>query len=97
MPQRSDFLDHMVAAGVPFDVIGHSYYSWYHGPMSAMEQNMRDLVNRYHKYVMIAEDQYPSVSDYSDYGTYSRRARTTRTRCRATPSARPGSWPGCAT
>jgi hypothetical protein len=47
----TDFLDHMRAAGVQFDVIGLSYYPWYHGPMSAMKANLTALIHRYHKYV----------------------------------------------
>ncbi|HEY3483430.1 MAG TPA: glycosyl hydrolase 53 family protein, partial [Streptomyces sp.] len=65
-----DWTDHMVAAGVPFDVIGESYYPWYHGPMSAMKANLTALVKRYHKYVVIAEDQFPQ-NPLSGYGTYS--------------------------
>jgi arabinogalactan endo-1,4-beta-galactosidase len=65
-----DFIDHLLAAGVKFDVLGLSYYSWYHGPMAAMEQNFRDLAARYHKPLMIAEDQYPQAPQ-GGYGTYS--------------------------
>jgi arabinogalactan endo-1,4-beta-galactosidase len=64
-----DWINHMVAAGVPFDIIGESYYAWYHGPMSAMKANLTDLINRYHKYVMIAEDQFPQ-NPQGGYGTY---------------------------
>lgn len=64
-----DFVNHMLAAGVNFDVIGLSYYPWYHGPMSAMKANVTDLVNRFHKYVMISEDQYPQEPQ-DGYGIY---------------------------
>jgi arabinogalactan endo-1,4-beta-galactosidase len=64
-----DWISHMVAAGVPFDVIGESYYPWYHGPMTAMRANLTDLVLRFHKYVMIAEDQFPQ-NPQGGYGTY---------------------------
>jgi arabinogalactan endo-1,4-beta-galactosidase len=36
----TDFVDHMLAAGVNFDVIGLSYYPWYHGPISAMKAQL---------------------------------------------------------
>ena len=55
----TDFVDHMIAAGVKFDVIGLSYYPWFHGPMSAMKANVDALINRFHKNVLIAEDQFP--------------------------------------
>jgi arabinogalactan endo-1,4-beta-galactosidase len=65
----SDFVSHMIAAGVKFDVIGLSYYPWYHGPMSAMKANLTALIDRFHKYVMISEDQFPQNAEigYGDY------------------------------
>jgi arabinogalactan endo-1,4-beta-galactosidase len=65
----SDFVSRMVAAGVKFDVIGLSYYPWYHGPMSAMKANLTALIDRFHKYVMISEDQFPQ-NPQGGYGDY---------------------------
>jgi arabinogalactan endo-1,4-beta-galactosidase len=65
----TDFVAHMLAAGVHFDVIGLSYYPWYHGPMSAMKANVTALINRFHKDVLIAEDQYPQEPQLG-YGLY---------------------------
>jgi arabinogalactan endo-1,4-beta-galactosidase len=65
----TDFVDHMLAAGVNFDVLGLSYYPWYHGPMSAMKANVTALIQRFHKNVMIAEDQYPQEPQLG-YGLY---------------------------
>jgi arabinogalactan endo-1,4-beta-galactosidase len=65
----TDFVSHMIAAGVNFDVIGLSYYPWYHGPMSAMKANLTALIDRFHKYVMIAEDQFP-YNPIGGYGQY---------------------------
>jgi arabinogalactan endo-1,4-beta-galactosidase len=53
------FYDHMVSAGVPFDVIGLSYYTFFHGPVTAMRSNVDDLATRYGKPIVIAESQYP--------------------------------------
>ena len=53
------FYDHMVAAGVPFDVIGLSYYPFFHGSLSQMRNNVDDLSGRYRKQIVIAESQYP--------------------------------------
>jgi arabinogalactan endo-1,4-beta-galactosidase len=52
------FYDHMVAAGVPFNVIGLSYYSFFHGTLSQMRANVDDLAVRYRKPIAIAESQY---------------------------------------
>ena len=53
------FYDHMVAGGVPFDVIGLSYYPFFHGPLADMRANVDDLATRYGKPIVIAESQYP--------------------------------------
>jgi arabinogalactan endo-1,4-beta-galactosidase len=53
------FYDHMVAAGVPFDVIGLSYYPFFHGTLSQMRANVDDLAVRYRRWIVIAESQYP--------------------------------------
>jgi arabinogalactan endo-1,4-beta-galactosidase len=65
----TDFVSHMIAAGVNFDVIGLSYYPWYHGPMSAMKANVESLIERFHKGVILAEDQYPQEPQQG-YGIY---------------------------
>jgi arabinogalactan endo-1,4-beta-galactosidase len=52
------FFDHMVSAGVPFDVIGLSYYSFFHGSLESMRSNVDDLATRYRKPIVIAESQY---------------------------------------
>jgi arabinogalactan endo-1,4-beta-galactosidase len=65
----TDWISHMIAAGVPFDVIGESYYGWYHGPMTTMRANLTALISKFHKYVTIAEDQYPQAPQ-GGYGTY---------------------------
>jgi arabinogalactan endo-1,4-beta-galactosidase len=49
------FLDNMQARKVPFDVIGLSYYPTWHGTIADLAANMRDLSERYHTYVMVAE------------------------------------------
>lgn len=53
------FFDHMVAENVPFDVIGLSYYPFWHGSLSDLRQNVNDLAARYGKDIMIVETQYP--------------------------------------
>jgi arabinogalactan endo-1,4-beta-galactosidase len=52
------FFDNIVAQHVPFDVIGLSYYPFWHGTVSALRNNLDDLAGRYGKDVMIAEHQY---------------------------------------
>ena len=53
------FFGNLVAQGVPFDVIGLSYYPFFHGAISAMRQNVDALATQFHKKIVIAETQYP--------------------------------------
>ena len=49
------FIDNMVARGVPFDVIGQSYYPKWHGTLSDLENNLNDLSHRYNKDIIVVE------------------------------------------
>ena len=53
------FFQNLVTQGVPFDVIGLSYYPFFHGAISAMRQNVDALAGQFHKKIVIAETQYP--------------------------------------
>lgn len=50
--------DGVIAQGVQFDVIGLSYYCYWHGTISAMQSNVADMRARYGKPVVIAETSY---------------------------------------
>jgi arabinogalactan endo-1,4-beta-galactosidase len=60
------FFDNLVARGVPFDVIGLSYYPFWHGTLSQLRTNLDDLATRYDKDVMIAEHQYAWTLGWGD-------------------------------
>src|SRR5205823_1960133 len=53
------FFDNIVAQGVQFDVIGLSYYPFWHGPLTALRANVDALALRYDRDVFVAESQYP--------------------------------------
>ena len=61
------FFDNLLGQGVQFDVIGQSYYPWWHGSLDALKTNLYDLAVRYGKPLVVAETAYPwttqSVSD----------------------------------
>ena len=52
------FFDRVVEQHVPFDVIGLSYYPFWHGTITQLRTNLADLAARYQKPVMIVETQY---------------------------------------
>ena len=57
--QSQEFYGNLVSRGVPFDVIGLSYYPFFHGPIASMRQNVDALAGQFHKRIVIAETQYP--------------------------------------
>lgn len=54
------FFDGITANGVTdFDVIGMSYYAYWHGSLQQLKDNMNNVVARYGKEVVVAETSYP--------------------------------------
>jgi len=49
------FIDNMLERGVPFDVIGLSYYPKWHGTLADLSYNVNDLARQYRKDVIIVE------------------------------------------
>jgi beta-galactosidase len=49
------WLDNMIARDVTFDVLGLSYYPRWHGTLEDLDDNLHDLVARYHKPVIVVE------------------------------------------
>ena len=51
------FIEQMRERGVPFDVIGQSYYPKWHGTLSDLENNLTDLANRYGDVILVEYSQ----------------------------------------
>jgi arabinogalactan endo-1,4-beta-galactosidase len=60
------FYDRVLAQGVQFDVIGLSYYPFWHGALSALRQNLNDLSGRYNKDLVVVETSYPWTLNNGD-------------------------------
>lgn len=60
------FFDHITAQQVPFDIIGLSYYPWWHGPLSALSENLAALAARYEQDVLVMETAYPWTLGWAD-------------------------------
>jgi arabinogalactan endo-1,4-beta-galactosidase len=54
----SAFFSQLEGQGVPFDVIGLSYYPFFHGTISAMRSNVDQLATQFGRPIVIAETQY---------------------------------------
>ncbi len=53
------YFDQANANGAKYDVIGLSFYSWWHGTVAACEANLRNLASRYTKPILLAEVGHP--------------------------------------
>ncbi|MCT9081375.1 glycoside hydrolase family 53 protein [Streptomyces fulvoviolaceus] len=60
------WFDNAVALGVDFDIIGLSYYPFWHGTVEAAAANMADITARYGKPCVIAETAYPFTLESED-------------------------------
>ena len=62
------WFDNYVARGEDFDLIGLSYYPFWHGTMDQLINNMNDIAVRYHKDLIIAEVSMGyTMEDYKAY------------------------------
>ncbi|MCH5274951.1 MAG: glycosyl hydrolase 53 family protein [Lachnospiraceae bacterium] len=62
-----DWFEHFMERGEPFEVIGLSYYPFWHGTMEELDFNMRDMARRYGKQIVIAEVSMGfTMEDYRD-------------------------------
>ena len=63
-----DWFDHYLMRGEDFDIIGLSYYPFWHGSLQALEDNMKDIAVRYGKELIVAEVSMGfTMEDYAQY------------------------------
>ncbi len=60
------FYDNLLARGVDFDLVGLSFYPWWHGDLDDLGANLADLSQRYGKGIVIVETAYPWTLDWCD-------------------------------
>jgi arabinogalactan endo-1,4-beta-galactosidase len=60
------FFANLVQRSVNFDIIGLSYYPWWHGTLGAMRANIASLAQRYGKPIFLAEVAYPWSLGWND-------------------------------
>jgi len=53
-----DFFDNLLARGVSFDVIGQSYYPWWHGSLLDLRENLAFMAARYQRPIYVVEAAY---------------------------------------
>lgn len=60
------WFDNAVSRGVPFDIIGVSQYTYWHGPLGYLQANLLDLIHRYDRDVMVVETAYGFTTQEKD-------------------------------
>ncbi|MCX5800832.1 MAG: arabinogalactan endo-1,4-beta-galactosidase [Candidatus Eisenbacteria bacterium] len=63
------FFDKVMEQEVPFDLIGLSYYPWWHGSLTDLQDNVNDLASRYRRRIVVVETAYPWTLGWYD-GTH---------------------------
>ncbi|WP_049565757.1 glycoside hydrolase family 53 protein [Nonomuraea sp. SBT364] len=60
------WFDNAAAHGIRYDVIGLSYYPYWHGTLDAFRANINDVATRYGKPVVVVETGYPFTTADDD-------------------------------
>jgi arabinogalactan endo-1,4-beta-galactosidase len=58
-PTTEWFFDHLAHHHIDYDIIGQSYYPYWHGTMQNVRDNLRQTADRFHKDILIVETAYP--------------------------------------
>lgn len=57
-PATQYFFDNINRYGIPYDVIGFSYYPWWHGTLGDLQTNLAFAATRYGKDIFVVETAY---------------------------------------
>ena len=60
------FFDNLQTYNVPYDVIGLSYYAWWHGGLNQLAANLQMVSLRYNKDIVLVETAYPWTLGWND-------------------------------
>jgi arabinogalactan endo-1,4-beta-galactosidase len=52
------FLDKLNSYGIPYDVIGQSYYPWWHGSLNDLRANLEYMARTYRQDIIVVEAAY---------------------------------------
>jgi len=61
------WFDNITRRDVPFDVIGISYYPFWHGSLAQLQSNLDDISSRYEKDVIVVETAYAFTDQEDDF------------------------------
>ena len=55
---QENYFSRLIEEGVSFDVIGESYYPYWHGTLGELEDNIKNLQEKFHKPIWLVETGY---------------------------------------
>ena len=61
------WFDNIIEQEVPFDLIGVSYYPYWHGTLGDLQNNLNDIALRYDKDIVIVETAYAFTPEENDF------------------------------
>jgi arabinogalactan endo-1,4-beta-galactosidase len=61
------WFDNITRRDVPYDVIGISYYPYWHGSLPQLQYNLNDISDRYDKDVIVVETAYAFTDQENDF------------------------------
>lgn len=64
------FFDLVEAQGVSYDLVGLSYYPWWHGTLAGLQQSLAMAAQRYGKDILVTETAYPWRAGWTPEGTH---------------------------
>lgn len=53
------FFENIEKHQIPYDIIGQSYYPWWHGTMDDLRENLENCANTFDKDIFVVETAYP--------------------------------------
>jgi arabinogalactan endo-1,4-beta-galactosidase len=56
--RTKEFFDKLNSYDIPFDIIGQSYYPWWHGSLNQLRQNLDFMAREYQKDIIVVETAY---------------------------------------
>lgn len=68
--ESDNFYSNIMKQGVEFDVIGLSYYPWWHGSFDDLEKNLEFLSNKYVQEISVVETAYYANGWYPEPGEW---------------------------
>lgn len=57
-PATESFFDNCIEHGIEFDVIGQSFYPWWHGSLGDLRDNLHRTASKYDKDIVVVEAAY---------------------------------------